>query len=291
MPIAIAVTSPDLVLPSLDPQTPTAAVIPPPQARTLEAALAETHRLLERHGYAIVLYPAGDAQRDVHHRLHTVRSVLESDRIALLRLDLPPLAVAALALQLRQLSVCDFSPGVLASAARLLSHYVYAGALLGSVSRLDRIPVSLASHATSWVPGTQFGVLANPTPQMTRPGAAGAEHSGLTGPGFATRLLVAKGRLQSDWVTGTLARDWRVQGVREVPLPRDSAGWWGTGRLVEFAAAIADISVLYQVVASVRRDDCRWCGLELIGDRCAFCSAPLAPPSSSAPLALTAGPH
>ncbi|MEU6081443.1 hypothetical protein [Streptomyces sp. NPDC047108] len=287
MPIAIAVTSPDLVLPSADPQTPPAAVIPPPHAQSLDAALADTHRLLEQHGYLIVLYPAGEAQRETHQRLHTIRSVLESDRIALLGLDLPPLAVAALALQLRRLSVCDFSPGVLASATRLLAHYVYAGALLGSVSRLDRVPVSLASHATSWVPGSQFGVLVNPAQQLTKVGGAAQEP--LRGPEFGTELLFARGRLQSDWVTSGLAPAWRVQQVREVELPAESARWWGTSRLVEFASAIGDLSVLYQVVASVRRDDCRWCGLQLIGDRCAFCSAPVAPPPArKAPLALTA---
>ncbi|GAA3047711.1 hypothetical protein GCM10020000_29840 [Streptomyces olivoverticillatus] len=49
----------------------------------------------------------------------------------------------------------------------------------------------------------------------------------------------------------------------------------GHPRAVEFAAAIPDPSVLYQLVASVRREECRWCGLELIGDRCGFCSAPV----------------
>ncbi|MEV6316121.1 hypothetical protein [Streptomyces sp. NPDC051776] len=287
MPIAIAVTSPGLVLPSPDPQTPPAAVIPPPQAQPLEAALADTHRLLEQHGYLIVLHPAGDPQRETHQRLHTIRSVLESDRIALLGLELPPLAVAVLALQLRRLSVCDFSPGVLASAARLLAHYVYAGALLGSVSRLDRIPVGLASHATSWVPGSQFGVLLNPAQQLIKVG--GASQAPLQGPEFATELLLARGRLQSDWVASGLASAWRVQEVREAELPEESSRWWGTSRLVEFAAAIGDLSVLYQVVASVRRDECRWCGLHLIGDRCAFCSAPVAPPPAPRPrLALTA---
>jgi hypothetical protein len=71
-----------------------------------------------------------------------------------------------------------------------------------------------------------------------------------------------------------------VQGVREVPLPAESPGWWGTGKLIEFAAALPDISVLYQLVASVRREECRWCGLELIGDRCGFCSSPSTPPEN-----------
>jgi hypothetical protein len=271
VPTAIAVTSSDLVLPPHDRQTPPAAVQP---LESLESSLTGMHALIEQHGYVIALYPASTSD-DVTRRLHAVRSVLESDRIALLGIDLPPLGLALLAQQLRQLSVCDFSPGVLASSARLLAHYIYAGALLGSVAKLDRIPVSLKSHAKSWVPGAQFAVLANPRPQLVRVG-----HEELTGPEFGTRLLVAPGQLPSDWLVTTLAPAWRVQGVATVPLPAESTRWWGTGKLAEFAAGLYDVSVLYQLVSSVRREECHWCGLELIGDRCGFCAAPLPPPSS-----------
>lgn len=274
MPTAIAVTSPGLVLPPLDRQTPPAAVQPQP---TLEQSLAAMHALIEQHGYVIALYPASGDDPAVQ-RLRTVRSVLESDRIALLGVDLPPLGLALLAQQLRQLSVCDFSPGVLASSARLLAHYIHAGALLGSVTRLDRVPVPLTSHAKSWMPGAQFAVLATPRPQLAR---AGQEE--LPGPEFGTRMLVAAGQPPSDWVTATLAPSWRVQGVATVPLPEQSARWWGTGRLAEFAAGLHDVSVLYQLVSSVRREVCHWCGLELIGDRCGFCAAPLPPPSDHQP--------
>ncbi|WP_250299783.1 MULTISPECIES: hypothetical protein [unclassified Streptomyces] len=280
MPTAIAVTSSDLVLPPSDRHTPPAAVLRPPAEWSLEASVTEMHALLEQYGYVVVVHAAALPAPFVQ-RLHTVRSVLESDRIALLPVDLPPLGVAVLARQLRQLSACDFSPGVLASAARLLSHYIYAGALLSSVTRLDRVPVSLTTHAKSWVPGSQFAVLASPAPQLTK--VSGTEPGVPDGPAFATQLLVARGQLQSDWVTGTLAPAWQVQGHLETALPADSAGWWATSRLVEFAAAIPDISVLYQLVSSVRRELCRWCGLELIGDRCGFCSSPFAAPPADPP--------
>lgn len=282
MPTAIAVTGRELVLPPPDGQTPSAVVLRPPDAQSLDDALAEVGTLLDQQGYLVVLYPAA-TPAPVVRRLHIVRSVLESDRMALLPLELPPLAVAVLARQLRQLSISDFSPGVLACAARLLSHYIHAGALLGSVARLDRVPVSLTSHVKSWVPGAHFGVLAHPTPQLVKVGGA-AE---LPAPGYATSMTVARGQLNShgygdggagrdDWVAGALAPAWGVRGVAEVPLPAESARWWGTSKLIEFAAAIPDLSVLYQLVASVRREECHWCGFELIGDRCAFCSCPVA---------------
>ncbi|MFJ2110471.1 MULTISPECIES: hypothetical protein [unclassified Streptomyces] len=274
MPTAIAVTSRDLVLPPTDHQTPTAALLQSPDAQSLDAALADMQILVEQHGYVVALYPATIAP--VHERrLYTVRSVLESDRIALLKLDLPPLGVAVLVRQLRQLSVCDFSAGIVASAARLLSHYIHAGALLNSVTKLDRVPVSLKSHAKSWVPGSQFGVLANPSPQLVRIGTDGE----LAGPDFGTQLLIAKGQSSpsSDWVTATLAPEWKAQGIEETVLPAESPRWWGTSKMIEFAAFLPDISVLYQLVSSVRRESCSWCGIELIGDRCGFCSAPLAP--------------
>ncbi|MET9510427.1 hypothetical protein ABZX62_18530 [Streptomyces flavidovirens] len=298
MPTAIAVTSADLVLPPTDQQTPTAALLQAPDAQPLEAALVDMNVMLERYGYVVAVYPASIATAH-ERRLHTIRSMLETDRLALLKLDLPPLGIAVLVRQLRQLSICDFSAGVVASAARLLSHYIYAGALLNSVTKLDRVPVSLKSHAKSWMPGSQFGVLANPEPQLIKISSSGTgaasgagvgagagvaagsgAGAGLSGPGFATQLLVGKGTLVSDWVTATLAPAWQVSGVQETGLPADSPRWWGTAKMIEFAAFLPDISVLYQLVASVRREKCHWCGIELIGDRCGFCSAPLTAPEN-----------
>ncbi|TJZ45354.1 hypothetical protein FCH28_28885 [Streptomyces piniterrae] len=274
MPTAIAVTSPDLALPATDRQTPAAVILRSPQLQPLDEALTETGAVLEHHGHLVVLYSAA-CPPDHIRRLHTLRALLESDRIAILPLDLPPLGVAVVARQLRQLSLCDFSPGVLACAARLLAHYVHAGALLGSVSGLDRVEVDLRSHMKSWLPGTHFAVLANPEPRLLHVDRHSSE-AGLPAPGFATRLAVARGQLTGEWVGGVLAPAWRTQGVYEERLPAESARWWGTQKLVEFAAAIPDLSVLYQLVSSVRREDCRWCGLELIGDRCAFCAEPVA---------------
>jgi hypothetical protein len=301
VPTAIAVTSPDLVLPPTDRQTPTAVVLQPPDQQSLGDALSAAQLLLDQHGYVVVLHPA-TLSVAYARRLHTVRSLLDSGRIALLPSELPPLALGVLVRQLRQLSVCDFSPGVVASAARLLSHYLYAGAVLGSVAKLDRVPVSLKSHAKSWVPGSQFAVLAAPRPALVRLGSAkeakgakdakgvkdGADGAGggngnrdvdqLAGPEFATELLVARGQLASDWPATTLAPAWQVGAVRECPLPAGSPDWWGTPRAVEFAAYLPDITVLYQLVSSVRREVCSWCGIDLIGDRCGFCSAAIAPP-------------
>ncbi|MEU8702603.1 MULTISPECIES: hypothetical protein [unclassified Streptomyces] len=264
-------TSTDLVLPPTDQQTPTAALLQAPDVQAMDLAIGDMHVMLEQHGYVIAVYPTGISLAH-ERRLHAVRSVLESDRIALLKVDLPPLGVAVLVRQLRQLSICDFSPGVVASSARLLSHYIHAGALMSSVTKLDRVPVSLKTHAKSWVPGSQFAVLAGPNPQLIKIGPTAEP---LAGPEFGTHLVVAKGQLQSEWVHQTLAPAWKVQAIQDATLPADSSRWWGTGKLIEFAAYLPDISVLYQLVSSVRRETCHWCGMELIGDRCGFCSSPL----------------
>ncbi|MEU9732311.1 hypothetical protein [Streptomyces sp. NPDC048002] len=268
VPTAIAVTSADLALPPQDERTVPAVVLQGLDRQPLERSLAALQTVLEQHGHLIVVC-SDTLDPAVERRLHTLRSLMESDRIALFRPGLPPLGLAVLARQLRQLASCDLSPGVLASAGRLLTHYIHAGALLGSVAKLDRVPVGLKSHAKSWVPGSHFGVLAHPEPQLVRIGSEAA----LTGPEFGTRMVVAKGQLQSDWVTDTLAKSWSVQGLREAPLPAESAQWWGTGRLIEFCAYLSDLSVLYQLVTSVRQSACHWCGIDVIGDRCVFCSA------------------
>ena len=307
MPTAIAVTSADLALPPQDQRTLPAVVLSDLDRRPLEQVLAEVTGLLETHGHLVVVYSAA-VPAAVERRLYTVRSLLESDRIALFKPELPPLGVAVLARQLRQLASCDLSPGVLASAGRLLTHYVHAGALLGSVARLDRVPVDLKAHAKSWLPGSQFAVVAHPQPQLVRlggsggagrqggsgnlrspgnlgsprnpgnPGSPGGPAPALTGPEFATWMLTAKGQLQSDWVSGTLGPAWKVQGLRETALPAESAAWWGTGKLIEFCSYLPDLSVLYQLVGSVRQGVCHWCGIDVIGDRCVFCSATAPPP-------------
>lgn len=269
MPTAIAVTGADMALPPHDERTLPAVVLRDLAKEPLERSLAALQTLIDLHGHVIVVCSRA-APKAVERRLHTVRSLLESDRIALFRPDLPPLGLAVLARQLRQLASCDLSPGVLASAGRLLTHYIHAGAVLATVTKLDRVPVGLKTHAKSWVPGSQFGVIAHPEPQqLVRIGPEAV----LKGPEFATAMLVAKGQLQSDWVSATLAPSWNVKGLREVPLPAESPPWWGTSKLIEFCSFLPDLSVLYQLVASVRQSVCHWCGIDVIGDRCVFCSA------------------
>ncbi|MFF7096835.1 hypothetical protein ACFY9A_31235 [Streptomyces rubradiris] len=267
VPTAIAVTSADMALPAQDERTVPAVVLTGLDRGPLDEGLAGLHRLTEQHGYVVVVCSEATPE-PVVRRLHTLRALLESDRVALFRPALPPLGVAVLARQLRQLASCDLSPGVLACAGRLLTHYIHAGAVLGSVARLDRVPVGLKAHARSWVPGSQFAVLAHPEPQVVRVGPEAT----LKGPEFGTWMLVAKGQSHSDWVAG-LGTRWGVHGLREAPLPAESPVWWGTGRLVEFCGYLADLSVLYQLVTSVRRTRCHWCGLDVIGDRCVFCRA------------------
>ncbi|MFI9807178.1 hypothetical protein ACIHEJ_22920 [Streptomyces sp. NPDC052301] len=256
-----------MALPAQDERTVPAVVLSDLDRRPLEQVLTELQALTEQHGYVIVVCSPATPE-PVLRRLHTLRALLESDRIAFFRPELPPLGIAVLARQLRQLASCDLSPGVLASAGRLLTHYLHAGAVLGSVARLDRVPVGLKAHAKSWMPGSQFAVLAHPEPQLVKvePDVT------LMGPEFNTWMVLARGQLQSDWVAG-LGTRWSVHGLREVPLPAESAVWWGTGRMVEFCSYLADLSVLYQLVTSVRQTGCHWCGLDVIGDRCVFCSA------------------
>ncbi|MER7566108.1 hypothetical protein ABTZ93_24535 [Streptomyces sp. NPDC097941] len=277
VPTAIAVTGTDMALPAQDERTLPAVVLDGLDRQPLDHSLAALQTLIDQHGHVVVVYSRA-VPPAVDQRLRTVRSLLESDRIALFQPELPPLATAVLARQLRQLASCDLSPGVLASAGRLLTHYLHAGALLGSVAKLDRVPVGLKSHAKSWVPGSQFAVLAHPQPQLARL----APDATLAGPEFATSMLVARGQLQSDWVSGSLATSWRIQGLRETPLPAESAEWWGTGKLIEFCTFLPDLSVLYQLVTSVRQNICHWCGIDVIGDRCVFCSAtaPVTPASA-----------
>ncbi|MEV5313924.1 hypothetical protein [Streptomyces sp. NPDC052610] len=257
-----------MALPAQDDRTVPAAVLNDLDRQPMEHSVDAVRTLLDRHGHVIVVY-SDAVPAAVNRRLHAVRSLLESDRLALFRPELPPLGVAVLARQLRQLAACGISPGVLASAGPLLTHYVHCGAVLNSVIRLDRVPVGLKAHAKSWMPGSRFGVIAHPAPQLIRVGGEAT----LTGPDFGSWMLVAKGRLESDWAGATLAPAWNMAGLREAALPAESAAWWGTGKLVEFCTYLPDPLVLYQLVTSARRSVCHWCGIDVIGDHCVFCSA------------------
>ncbi|MEW2519530.1 hypothetical protein [Actinacidiphila alni] len=251
MPSVITVTSDDSAVP-------------------LEEQVTRTSAALDAYGHIVALAPA-DPTDPARRRIHTVRSALEADRIAIVPSALPPLAVTLLAEQLRQLSGTDLGPGVLAGAARLLTYYLHSGALLGSVAKLDRVPVGVGTHVKSLVPGRHFAVVAHPEPYL----GEAAPDSVPPGPGYQTQLAIAGKGVDPGWITGPLATAWRSQHLREVPLPTDSARWWGTGKLVEFTAYIADVGMLYQLVTSVRRDTCTWCGLEVIGDQCLFCATRL----------------
>lgn len=278
MSTVIGVTGRDMLLPVLDQGTPSAVVLGPPAEQELGEALLTAWSAIEGAGHLVVVLPAS-VSAGHRTRLRAVRSLLESDRMALVEVDLPPLAVALLVQQLRQISQYDLGPGVIASAARLLTHYLYAGAVLGSVAKLDRVDVGFGAHLKSYLPGARFAVLATPSAQLT----ALTETTRLPGPDYATQLAYAVDGLDEEWVRGRLGADWKCQYVRQVPLPEASARWWGTGKLVEFAAYIADVGVLYQLVTSAHREPCRWCGLELVGDRCGFCSTRVEPRGRTAP--------
>ncbi len=268
MSTVIGVTGRDMLLPAPDRHTPSAVCLLPPEEQPLDQALTEVWAVLEAVGHLVVLVPA-DLPQAHRLRLHSLRSLLESDRVALVEVDLPPLALALLAQQLRQISQYDLGPGVIASAAPLLAHYLYAGAVLGSVAGLDRVPVNLTAHLASWVPGVHFAVLANPEARLVRLG----DDVRLPGPAYPTHLAVTPDGAGAQWVRERLSRDWNCQYVRDLPQPPRSGRWWGTHKLVEFAAYLADVGVLYQLVSSAHREPCRWCGRERVGDRCGFCPA------------------
>ena len=132
-----------------------------------------------------------------------------------------------------------------------------------------RVPVGLGSHLRSWVPGVHFAVLAGPEPRITEV----SDSARLPGPGYPTHLAVSGTGPGTEWLRTRLGADWKCQYLRDLPALPAAPRWWGTTKLVEFAAYIADVGVLYQLVSSAHRERCRWCGLEMVGDRCGFCAA------------------
>jgi len=218
----------------------------------------------------IALYPSWhDGAADRFIRL--ARGVLNTDRIAGLGLDLPPLALSLVADQLTYLA--PYVPaGVLASLATRLPGEIIAGAWLRSVAGLENIKTGFGDHMKSYLPGS-FMVSAAPTQavhRITGGHPVGAiEHR----PQNPIQVLATQAEGDTDWFQQKLMGEVRPSVVKFVNAQPLSPTFWGAKKYIEYVAFSGHPDALSRLVNSTRTRKCAWCGEPISVRTCPFCRA------------------
>lgn len=242
----------------------------------------------------LALYPAwlsAVARRFVR----LARLVHDTDRIAGLPLNLPPVAFSLVADQLSYLAQY-VSPGLLASLAHRLPQETFAGAWVNSVTRLEHIETGLGKHVMSYLPGTGFMVSAAPHQSVHRITADRPVAQLSYRPAKPVAMFAAYEDGDPDWLKGKLYPAIGAPRMAFVAAQPLSSEFWGTKKYVEFVAFSAHPDALRNAIQATPCRPCPWCGEPTALTACAFCSmiqptpqvaqpqqAPYQPPTSVQP--------
>jgi hypothetical protein len=261
-----------LELERLWPDQPGVVLAGAPRAEDDVAALVELLRaVLEGARRAVVVLPAFSGP-DAWRRLQTAHALLDTDRVALHRTELPPLA-AGVATALGAALVPHLpGPGALAGALGQIERELVVLAWLARVTGLRRPSPTVAQHARSVLPGGGgFLAILQPEPAVV----------GLTGTGADVPLarvdrpmellMAPHPRGDVDWVVEVANPALGRLRLRELDPTEDGAAWWGTDRLVELVALPTELPALAARVAPAL-ERCRWCTEPVAaGGPCPFC--------------------
>lgn len=204
-------------------------------------------------------------------RVHTVHSLLETDRVAIHVTALPPLAASVQAALAAALASLAPSAGALAGMLDGVGDQLLVLAWMGSVAGLRHPAVSLLHHARSALPWSSFGVGLQPE-AFVRPLVRRSEDLPLEQPDQPVELLVAP-RENADlgWITEGVVPALGGVPVRQVPATLHGPEWWGTSRLVEAVGVPTDLEALADAVFPHSVVPCRWCGEPIATPPCPFC--------------------
>lgn len=230
-----------------------------------------------RHGEAVVVIVGEWLPEDTLRSIRTVRSLLQSDRVALYVSELPPLATSVLGALAAALAPLAPSPGALATGLDAVGAQLYVLAWAGSVAGLQHPSVSLLKHARSLLPGTAFAIGLQPESFVEPISRAGSELPLYPAP-HPTELLLAPGeRGDVSWMLEVAAPALGRVPVREIPAMLHGAHWWGTSRLVEAVGVPSDLEELATAVFSGPLGRCKWCEELIYAAPCPFCRESLEP--------------
>lgn len=224
-----------------------------------------------RGGRSVILVVGDWLAPQTLERVHTVHSLLETDRVAIHVTDLPPLAASVLAALTAALAPHAVSAGALAGSLDALSRRLWVLAWLGSVAGLRHPAVSVLHHARSALPWTSFGVGLQPDPFVVALNRAGAQTPIVT-PSHPVDLLIApREQTELGWMLESVAPALGGAEVRQLAPTLHGAGWWGTSRLVEAVGVPRDLQWLAAAVLPKTVAPCAWCEEPIATTPCPFC--------------------
>ncbi len=214
-------------------------------------------------------------------RVHTIRSLLQTDRVAIHVTDLPPLAASVLAALTAALAPHAVSAGALAGAVDQISDELLVLAWAGSVAGLRHPGVSLLDHARSALPWSSFVIGLQPE-SFVQPTSAGADELPLAPPEQPIELLVApEDDADLDWIVDVVAPALGGVGIRQIPPTLHGGEWWGTTRLAEMVGVPTSIEALAQATLPRSVSPCLWCGEPIAAAPCPFCGDAASEPGSA----------
>jgi hypothetical protein len=204
-------------------------------------------------------------------RVHTIRSLLQTGRVAIHVTDLPPLAASVLAALTAALAPLAVSAGALAGAIDQIADELLVLAWTGSVAGLRHPGVSLLDHARSALPWSSFAVGLQPE-SFVVPTSVAAEDLPLAPPENPIELLVAPEEdADIDWIVDVVAPALGGVGIRQIPPTLHGSQWWGTTRLAEMVGVPTSIEALAARTLPESVSPCLWCGEPIAAPPCPFC--------------------
>ncbi|MGH3390408.1 MAG: hypothetical protein ACRDOO_16190 [Actinomadura sp.] len=237
-------------------------------AAALEFVTQAAEGLRERTA-VLALYPAWRSV-EASRFVQLARAMLDSDRIAGVPLDLPPLAFSLVADQLAYLAE-HVSPGLLASLAHRLPMEVFSGAWVNSVAKLEHVQTGLGKHMASYMPGTGFMVSAAPHQSVHRITSARPVAQLTFRPADPVLMLTAHEEGGTDWLEQTLAPAIGPQSLTPVVAQPLSSTYWGTKKYAEFVAFSGHPHALPYAIHATPCRPCPWCKEPTALPTCPFC--------------------
>jgi hypothetical protein len=253
---------------------PPAVPIPGPPGREDMRDLFDAIGAPVRNGASEIVIVGDWLPPETLERVRMIRSLLQTDRIAIHVTDLPPLAASVLAALTAALAPLAPSAGALAGAIDAVADELVVLAWAGGVAGLRHSGVSLLHHARSALPWSAFAVGLQPE-SFVQPISAGAEELPLAAPGQPIELLVAPEEdADLDWIVDVVAPALGGVGIRQIPPTLHGAQWWGTNRLVEAVGVPTRIEALAEVTLPRSVSPCAWCNEPIAAGPCPFCGDP-----------------
>ena len=242
-----------------------------------------------RGGQAVLVIVGDWLPAETLERVHMIRALIGSDRIAIHVTRLPPLAASVLAALAAALGERALSAGALAGALDAVGEQLPVLAWAGSVAGLRHPSMSLLHHARSVLPWTAFAVGVQPEPFVE---PLSGEHDELpvsVGENPVSLLVATDEAGDVDWVVDSVVPAFGGVPVRRLPPTMHGADWWGTARLIEVVGVPTSLERLAEITLPERVVPCRWCQEPIAVAPCPFCGdadATRAPPRRGVPAAV-----